>query len=57
MIFVVVEELIPKSHHAGNIDPAKPRLMRGFALMMAFDVGLGWSEPTTGAGLVQLLHL
>ena len=41
MIFVVVEELIPESHHAGNVDLATLCLMLGFALMMILDVGLG----------------
>jgi ZIP family zinc transporter len=39
--FVVVEELIPESHHAGNVDLATLSLMLGFTLMMVLDVGLG----------------
>jgi len=41
MVFVVVEELIPESHHAGNVDLATLCLMLGFTLMMILDVGLG----------------
>jgi ZIP family zinc transporter len=41
MIFVVVEELIPESHHAGNVDLATLCLMLGFVLMMVLDPGLG----------------
>jgi len=41
MIFVVVEELIPESHHAGNVDLATLCLMVGFTLMMVLDVGFG----------------
>jgi ZIP family zinc transporter len=40
MIFVVVEELIPESHRAGNVDLATLSLMVGFTLMMILDVGL-----------------
>lgn len=38
MIYVVVEELIPESHRAGNVDLATVSLMLGFALMMMLDV-------------------
>ena len=41
MIYVVVEELIPESHRAGNVDLATVALMLGFALMMVLDVALG----------------
>jgi len=41
MIFVVVEELIPESQRAGNVDLATVSLMSGFAVMMTLDVGLG----------------
>lgn len=41
MIYVVVEELIPESHRAGNVDLATVSLMIGFALMMALDVQFG----------------
>jgi len=41
MIFVVVEELIPESHRAGNVDLATISLMCGFAVMMTLDVALG----------------
>jgi len=41
MIFVVVEELIPESHHAGNVDLATVSLMLGFSAMMTLDVALG----------------
>ncbi len=41
MIFVVVEELIPESHQAGNIDLATISFISGFALMMTLDVALG----------------
>lgn len=41
MVYVVVEELIPESHHAGNVDLATLSLMGGFAVMMVLDVALG----------------
>jgi len=41
MVFVVVEELIPESHQAGNVDLATISLMAGFAIMMVLDVALG----------------
>lgn len=41
MIFVVVEELIPESHQAGNDDLATVCLIAGFAVMMTLDVALG----------------
>ena len=41
MIYVVVEELIPESHRAGNVDLATGALMAGFAVMMVLDVALG----------------
>lgn len=41
MIFVVVEELIPESHRAGNVDLATVSLMTGFVIMMVLDVALG----------------
>lgn len=41
MVYVVVEELIPESHQAGNVDLATMSLMAGFALMMVLDVALG----------------
>lgn len=41
MIFVVVEELIPESHRAGNVDLATVSLMAGFTIMMVLDVALG----------------
>lgn len=41
MIYVVVEEVIPESQHAGNTDLATLGAMLGFALMMALDVGFG----------------
>jgi len=41
MIFVVVEELIPESQHAGNTDVATSGAMFGFAVMMLLDVALG----------------
>lgn len=41
MVFVVVEELIPESHHAGNVDLATLALMLGFTLMMILDVAFG----------------
>lgn len=41
MVYVVVEELIPESHRAGNIDLATVSLMIGFAGMMVLDVALG----------------
>jgi ZIP family zinc transporter len=41
MIYVVVEELIPESHRAGNVDLATLSLMAGFTLMMVLDVAVG----------------
>lgn len=41
MVFVVVEELIPESHHAGNADIATMGAIGGFAVMMTLDVALG----------------
>lgn len=41
MVFVVVEELIPESHQAGNVDLATVCLMVGFVVMMTLDVALG----------------
>ena len=41
MVFVVVEELIPESHQAGNVDLATISLMVGFVVMMVLDVALG----------------
>ena len=41
MVYVVVEELIPESHRAGNVDLATVSLMCGFVTMMVLDVALG----------------
>jgi ZIP family zinc transporter len=41
MIFVVIEELIPESHAAGNEDLATLCFLGGFAVMMTLDVALG----------------
>ena len=41
MIYVVVEELIPESHRAGNVDLATVSLLFGFTVMMVLDVSLG----------------
>jgi ZIP family zinc transporter len=41
MIYVVVEELIPESHQAGNVDLATISFVVGFTLMMVLDVSLG----------------
>lgn len=41
MVFVVVEELIPESHHGGNADIATMGAIGGFAVMMLLDVALG----------------
>lgn len=41
MIYVVVEELIPESHAAGNVDLATNAFLVGFAVMMILDVALG----------------
>jgi len=41
MIYVVVEELIPESERAGNVDLATIWLMIGFVVMMILDVSLG----------------
>lgn len=40
MIFVVVEELIPRSHQNGNTDAASSGAILGFTLMMILDVAL-----------------
>jgi len=40
MIYVVVEELIPESQHAGNTDLATLSTLVGFLFMMVLDVGL-----------------
>lgn len=41
MIYVVVEDLIPKSHRAGNTDLATVSLKVGFVAMMILDVAFG----------------
>ena len=41
MVYVCVEELIPESHRAGNVDLATVSLMAGFVIMMSLDVALG----------------
>ena len=41
MIYVVVEELIPESQRAGNVDWATLWLLVGFGVMMVLDVALG----------------
>ena len=41
MIFVVVEELIPESQQAGNVDLATVSFVGGFTVMMVLDVALG----------------
>jgi ZIP family zinc transporter len=41
MIYVVVEELIPESQAAGNVDLATVSLITGFVTMMILDVALG----------------
>lgn len=41
MIYVVVEELIPESQRAGNVDLPTIALMIGFTVMMVLDVSLG----------------
>ena len=41
MVYVVVEELIPESHQAGNEDLATVSLLVGFVVMMVLDVALG----------------
>jgi len=41
MVYVVVEELIPEAHRAGNVDLATVSLMLGFITMMVLDVALG----------------
>lgn len=41
MVYVVVEELIPEAHLAGNVDLATISLMLGFVTMMILDVALG----------------
>ncbi len=41
MVFVVVEELIPASHRAGNTDLATVSTVLGFTVMMMLDVALG----------------
>jgi ZIP family zinc transporter len=41
MIYVVIEEVIPESHRAGNTDLATLSALVGFVVMMVLDVGLG----------------
>jgi ZIP family zinc transporter len=41
MIYVVVEELIPETTLAGNVDAATLAFMVGFTVMMTLDVALG----------------
>lgn len=41
MIFVVVEELIPEAHQAGNTDLVTLAVLLGFSVMMVLDVALG----------------
>jgi len=41
MIFVVVEELVPASHHNGNTRLATTGAMIGFVVMMILDVAFG----------------
>jgi len=41
MIYVVVEELIPEAHQAGNVDLATVSFVAGFGVMMVLDVALG----------------
>ncbi len=41
MVYVVVEELIPESQRANNVDLATVSLIGGFTLMMVLDVALG----------------
>jgi ZIP family zinc transporter len=41
MVYVVVEELIPESQRAGNVDLATLSLVAGFLAMMILDVALG----------------
>jgi len=40
MIYVVIEELIPESHHEGNTDLATMAAIVGFSIMMTLDVAL-----------------
>jgi ZIP family zinc transporter len=41
MIFVVIEDVVPESQSAGNIDLATMGAMIGFSLMMILDVAFG----------------
>ena len=41
MIFVVIEELIPEAHMAGNADTVSLSTLVGFSTMMVLDVALG----------------
>ncbi len=41
MIFVVVEDVVPESQSAGNIDLATMGAMIGFSVMMVLDVVFG----------------
>ena len=41
MIFVVIEDVVPESQSAGNIDLATMGAMVGFSVMMILDVALG----------------
>jgi zinc transporter, ZIP family len=41
MLFVCVEELIPKAHHGGYADLATIATIIGFVVMMSLDIVLG----------------
>jgi ZIP family zinc transporter len=41
MLYVVVEELIPTAHAAGNADTVTLSFLAGFSVMMTLDVALG----------------
>jgi ZIP family zinc transporter len=41
MIFVVIEEVVPESQQARNIDLSTLGFIGGFVVMMTLDVGLG----------------
>ena len=41
MIFVVVNDLIPEAHQAGNSQLSSIGVMIGFIVMMSMDVALG----------------
>jgi hypothetical protein len=48
MVYVVAEELFPKSHRQGNVNLSMVSLIIGFAVMMVLDVALGFRKLDYG---------